>query len=224
MALVTYPSRAVPLLAPGFDRLPPRALEYLRLVGPAVLASIAASQIFLVPAASGIRLDVLDQHRVARRRRLRRDRRLAAQPAPRPDPRRAHRGRGARPGPGSPEAARVRAGPGQPSRTASASISTRSERSIERPDLDDRGGRADRTEALAERRQDGRAALHVGDEDPDPDHVGAGEAGVVERLLDDVEAARAWAPASPGWSERPSGPASVVPDTQQAWSTTSARL
>jgi len=53
MALVTYPSRAIPLLAPGFDRLPPRALEYLRLVGPAVLASIAASQIFLVPATNG---------------------------------------------------------------------------------------------------------------------------------------------------------------------------
>ncbi|MGH2512572.1 MAG: AzlD domain-containing protein [Candidatus Limnocylindrales bacterium] len=53
MALVTYPSRSVPLLAPGFDRLPPRALEYLRLVGPAVLASIAASQIFLVAGAGG---------------------------------------------------------------------------------------------------------------------------------------------------------------------------
>jgi len=51
MALVTYPSRSIPLLAPGFDRLPPRALEYLRLVGPAVLASIAASQIFVNPAA-----------------------------------------------------------------------------------------------------------------------------------------------------------------------------
>lgn len=50
MALVTYPSRAILLLAPGFDRLPPRALEYLRLVGPAVLASIAASQIFFAPA------------------------------------------------------------------------------------------------------------------------------------------------------------------------------
>lgn len=53
MALVTYPSRAIPLLAPGFDRLPPRALEYLRLVGPAVLASIAAAQIFLAPAPNG---------------------------------------------------------------------------------------------------------------------------------------------------------------------------
>lgn len=53
MALVTYPSRAIPLLAPGFDRLPPRALEYLRLVGPAVLASLAASQIFVSPAVNG---------------------------------------------------------------------------------------------------------------------------------------------------------------------------
>jgi branched-subunit amino acid transport protein len=53
MALATYPSRAIPLLAPGFDRLPGRGLEYLRLVGPAVLASIAASQIFVNPAANG---------------------------------------------------------------------------------------------------------------------------------------------------------------------------
>lgn len=42
MGLVTYPSRALPLLAPGLDRLPPIVLEYLRLVGPAVLAALAA--------------------------------------------------------------------------------------------------------------------------------------------------------------------------------------
>jgi branched-subunit amino acid transport protein len=53
MALVTYPSRAIPLLAPGFDRLPPRALEYLRLVGPAVLAAIAAAQIAILPNPAG---------------------------------------------------------------------------------------------------------------------------------------------------------------------------
>ena len=44
MAAVTYPSRALPLLAPGIERLPPRMLLYLRLVGPAVLASIAATE------------------------------------------------------------------------------------------------------------------------------------------------------------------------------------
>ena len=44
MGAVTYPSRALPMLAPGIERLPARALLYLRLVGPAVLASIAASQ------------------------------------------------------------------------------------------------------------------------------------------------------------------------------------
>jgi len=44
MGAVTYPSRALPLLAPGIDRLRPGALLYLRLVGPAVLASIAASE------------------------------------------------------------------------------------------------------------------------------------------------------------------------------------
>jgi branched-subunit amino acid transport protein len=42
MFAVTYPSRAAPLLLPVVDRLPPRVLEYLRLVGPAVLAALAA--------------------------------------------------------------------------------------------------------------------------------------------------------------------------------------
>lgn len=42
MGLVTYPARAIPLLVPQFGRLPPTALAYLRLVGPAVLASLAA--------------------------------------------------------------------------------------------------------------------------------------------------------------------------------------
>jgi len=42
MGVATYPSRAVPMLAPGIERLPPRALEYLRLVAPAVLAALAA--------------------------------------------------------------------------------------------------------------------------------------------------------------------------------------
>jgi len=42
MGAVTYPSRALPLLAPGMERLPPPILAYLRLVGPAVLATLAA--------------------------------------------------------------------------------------------------------------------------------------------------------------------------------------
>ncbi len=53
MAAVTYPSRAVPLLVPAFERLPPRALEYLRLVGPAVLGAIAASQVLVATGAGG---------------------------------------------------------------------------------------------------------------------------------------------------------------------------
>jgi branched-subunit amino acid transport protein len=53
MAAVTYPSRALPLLAPGIERLPPRALLYLRLVGPAVLASIAASETLVGEAGDG---------------------------------------------------------------------------------------------------------------------------------------------------------------------------
>jgi branched-subunit amino acid transport protein len=42
MGAVTYPSRAVPMLAPGLDRLPSVAFRYLRLVGPAVLGALAA--------------------------------------------------------------------------------------------------------------------------------------------------------------------------------------
>ena len=48
MGLATYPSRAIPLLAPGIDRLPPRLLAYLRLVGPAVLAALAAVAVTVV--------------------------------------------------------------------------------------------------------------------------------------------------------------------------------
>jgi branched-subunit amino acid transport protein len=47
MAAVTYPSRALPLLVPGIDRLPRRALEYLQLVGPAVLAALAAVNVMV---------------------------------------------------------------------------------------------------------------------------------------------------------------------------------
>jgi branched-subunit amino acid transport protein len=53
MLAVTYPSRAVPLLVPGIERLPSRALLYLRLVGPAVLASLAAANTLVVEAPDG---------------------------------------------------------------------------------------------------------------------------------------------------------------------------
>jgi branched-subunit amino acid transport protein len=43
MGLVTYPSRALPLLLSRTERLPARVLDYLRLVGPAVLAALAAT-------------------------------------------------------------------------------------------------------------------------------------------------------------------------------------
>jgi branched-subunit amino acid transport protein len=39
---VTYPSRALPMLAPGIDRLPAWVVAYLRLAGPAALAALAA--------------------------------------------------------------------------------------------------------------------------------------------------------------------------------------
>jgi len=55
MGAVTYPSRAIPILAPGIERLRPGALLYLRLVGPAVLASLAAVNTLVVAADDGSR-------------------------------------------------------------------------------------------------------------------------------------------------------------------------
>jgi branched-subunit amino acid transport protein len=48
MGLATYPWRAIPLLAPGMHRLPARVRLYLRLVGPAVLAALAAVNTMVV--------------------------------------------------------------------------------------------------------------------------------------------------------------------------------
>ncbi|HJW21728.1 MAG TPA: AzlD domain-containing protein [Candidatus Limnocylindrales bacterium] len=48
MGLATYPWRAVPLLAPGMHRLPARVQTYLRLVGPSVLAALAAADTMVV--------------------------------------------------------------------------------------------------------------------------------------------------------------------------------
>ena len=48
MGAVTYPSRALPLLVPGIERLPRRALDFLALVGPAVLAALAAVNVMVV--------------------------------------------------------------------------------------------------------------------------------------------------------------------------------
>jgi branched-subunit amino acid transport protein len=55
---VTYPSRAIPLLAPQFERLPSPVLAYLRLVGPAVLGAIAAVEVLVRPAGEGFELVV----------------------------------------------------------------------------------------------------------------------------------------------------------------------
>jgi branched-subunit amino acid transport protein len=50
MFAVTYPSRAIGLLNPALDRMPRRALEYLQLVGPAVLAALAAVNVMVATA------------------------------------------------------------------------------------------------------------------------------------------------------------------------------
>ena len=47
MAAATYPSRALPLVAPGMERLPAIVREYLRLVGPAILAALSAIEIMV---------------------------------------------------------------------------------------------------------------------------------------------------------------------------------
>jgi branched-subunit amino acid transport protein len=53
MAAVTYPFRALPLFAPTKDRLPPVVQRYLRLVGPAILAALAAGNTAFVEDSEG---------------------------------------------------------------------------------------------------------------------------------------------------------------------------
>lgn len=53
MFAATYPSRALGLLTPGLERLPRLALDYLQLVGPAVLAAIAAVNVMVVTDDAG---------------------------------------------------------------------------------------------------------------------------------------------------------------------------
>ena len=50
---MTYVFRGLPLLIPGFERLPRGASEYLQLVGPAVLAAVAAVNTLLRIDAGG---------------------------------------------------------------------------------------------------------------------------------------------------------------------------
>ena len=50
MFAVTYPSRAIGLLNPAIDRMPRRLLAYLQLVGPAVLAALAAVNVMVATA------------------------------------------------------------------------------------------------------------------------------------------------------------------------------
>lgn len=53
MFAVTYPSRALGLLTPGMDRLPKVGLDYLQLVGPAVLSAIAAVEVMVAVNDAG---------------------------------------------------------------------------------------------------------------------------------------------------------------------------
>lgn len=49
----TYPTRALGFLWPGIDRLPRVAIDYLQLVGPAVLAALAAVNVMVVVEDTG---------------------------------------------------------------------------------------------------------------------------------------------------------------------------
>ena len=53
MFAATYPSRALGLLTPGLERLPKAAFDYLQLVGPAALATLAAVSVMVVTDAAG---------------------------------------------------------------------------------------------------------------------------------------------------------------------------
>jgi branched-subunit amino acid transport protein len=53
MFLVTYPTRALGLLTPWLDRLPRVGFDYLQLVGPAVLAALAAVSVMVITDAVG---------------------------------------------------------------------------------------------------------------------------------------------------------------------------
>ena len=53
MFAVTYPTRALGLLTPWLDRLPRVGFDYLQLVGPAILASLAAVAVMVVTDEAG---------------------------------------------------------------------------------------------------------------------------------------------------------------------------
>jgi branched-subunit amino acid transport protein len=54
MFAVTYPTRALGLLTPGVDRLPRIVLDYLQLVGPDVLAALAAVSVMVVVSSDDV--------------------------------------------------------------------------------------------------------------------------------------------------------------------------
>ena len=53
MWAVTYPARAIGLLNPRIERMPRPVLDYLQLVGPAVLAALAAVNTLIVTPPGG---------------------------------------------------------------------------------------------------------------------------------------------------------------------------
>ncbi len=225
MFAVTYPTRALGLLTPGLDRLPKIAFDYLQLVGPAVLAALAAVSVMVVVGDDDVPSFHVGIEWVAVLVCL-----AIVALAPEPAPRAWSRRSPSWSSPGRPGWPRSR--PETPSLATRRSAAARLDLDLDeqarvdqRADLDQRGGRPDVAEDLAVDRGDLAGGGDVGHEHPRPHDVGEGEAGLGQGALDDRRGPRGpGRPMSPGWSDAPSGPASVVPATQHESPTTIARL
>ena len=149
------------------------------------------------------------RHRVGRGARLPGDRRLAAEPAPRAG--RRGRDRGRRPGAGPGRA------PGLTGRRASAAPGLgldldEQARVDQRADLDQRGRRPDLAEDLAVDREDLGGTRDVGRRTSGSGRRRRARSRPRQAALDDLEdRPRLGRRRRPGWRDRPSGPASVVP-------------
>ena len=212
MFVFTYPSRAVGLLAPAIDRLPRQVLAYLQLVGPAVLAALAAVDI-MVGVENGesyftIGLPWLSVGACIALVWWRKNLFLGLAAAIAiaivgrgwgslgPDQ------RSGGPRPRSRRASSARSGPATSTRVEAGRSRRRARR-----------GRHDR-----------RRILDRDDVHPGPDDVGSVKPASRERRSMIARRARAWAPRRRDGAIGPSGPASVVPLTQQVSPTTTARL
>ena len=223
MFLVTYPSRALGLLTPWLDRLPRIGFDYLQLVGPAILAALAAVSVMVVVSDEGTPtfhvgiewIAVLACLAVTAWRRNLLMGLIVG---------RRHRGRS--PGTsGSPRSRPERSAVSWlTARCASTSIST-SRLGCIRPATATivAAGRMSRNTSPWTAESASENAMSVTNirvrttsKSVNPPSISA------RSMISKI--ARAWPATSPGCSDAPSGPASVVPATQQLSPMTTARL